>query len=52
MSTLTASYKEPSKALVIAAFAAVYILWGSTYLAIFIALNDIRPFLLVSRPLF
>ncbi|HEY4147810.1 MAG TPA: EamA family transporter [Chitinophagaceae bacterium] len=48
MSTLAAPYKEPSKALVIAAFAAVYILWGSTYLAIFIALDDIPPFLLVS----
>lgn len=48
MSTLTASYKEPSKALVIAAFAAVYILWGSTYLAIAIALEDIPPFLLVA----
>lgn len=47
MPTLTASYKEPSKALVIAAFAAVYILWGSTYLAIVIALEDIPPFLLV-----
>ena len=48
MSTLTVSYKGPSKALVIAAFAAVYILWGSTYLAIVIALDDIPPFLLVS----
>jgi len=48
MSTLTASYKGPSKALVIAAFAAVYILWGSTYLAIVIALEDIPPFLLVA----
>ena len=46
--TLTASYRGPSKALVIAAFAAVYILWGSTYLAIFIALDDIPPFLLVA----
>ncbi|MBS1564999.1 MAG: EamA family transporter [Bacteroidetes bacterium] len=48
MSTLTAAYKKPSQALVIAAFAAVYILWGSTYLAIFVALDDIPPFLLVS----
>ncbi len=48
MTTLTASAAAPSKALVIAAFAAVYILWGSTYLAIFIALDDIPPFLLVS----
>ena len=48
MSTLTVSYKEPAKALVIAAFAAVYILWGSTYLAIYIALDDIPPFLLVA----
>lgn len=38
--------KEPSKGLVIAAFAALYIIWGSTYLAILFALRDIPPFFL------
>jgi hypothetical protein len=31
-------YREPSKTLIIAAFAALYIIWGSTYIAIRIAL--------------
>ena len=35
-----------SRALVIAAFAAVYLLWGSTYLAIRIAIETIPPFLM------
>lgn len=43
-STLTA--KQPSKALVIAAFAAIYIIWGSTYIAIIIAIKDIPPLLM------
>ncbi|MEO6317039.1 MAG: EamA family transporter [Chitinophagaceae bacterium] len=34
--------------LVIAAFASLYIIWGSTYLAILIALKDIPPFLLAA----
>src|SRR5215212_4688381 len=38
--------KKPSKGLVIAAFAAVYLIWGSTYLAILIAVKDIPPFLM------
>ncbi len=46
MQTLTASQKTPSKALVITAFAALYIIWGSTYLAIFIAIKSIPPFLM------
>jgi drug/metabolite transporter (DMT)-like permease len=33
-----------SKALVLAAFAAVYIIWGSTYLAILLAIKTIPPF--------
>jgi drug/metabolite transporter (DMT)-like permease len=37
--------KHP-KALVFAAFAAVYIIWGSTYLAIFLAIKTIPPFLM------
>lgn len=39
--------KEPAKALVIAAFAALYIIWGSTYLAIVIAVRNIPPFLMI-----
>jgi drug/metabolite transporter (DMT)-like permease len=35
-----------SKALVLAAFAAVYIIWGSTYLAILLAIKSIPPFLM------
>lgn len=46
MPTLTASQKNPSKALVIAAFAALYLIWGSTYLAILIAVKNIPPFLM------
>lgn len=38
--------KEPSKALIIAAFAALYIIWGSTYTAIIIAIRDIPPLLM------
>src|SRR4051812_3319907 len=40
-------YKEPAKALVITAFAALYIIWGSTYLAIRIGIQSIPPFLLI-----
>ncbi|HEY8485568.1 MAG TPA: drug/metabolite exporter YedA [Longimicrobiales bacterium] len=36
----------PSRALVIAAFAAVYLIWGSTYLAIRFGLETLPPFLL------
>lgn len=35
--------KHP-KALVLSAFAAVYLIWGSTYLAIFLAIKTIPPF--------
>jgi drug/metabolite transporter (DMT)-like permease len=45
MPTLTLQ-KKPSKTLVIAAFAALYIIWGSTYLAILIAVKNIPPFLM------
>ena len=43
-STLT---KEPSKALVVAAFAALYVIWGSTYLGILYALQSIPPFFMM-----
>ncbi len=46
MTTLTYHKKSPSQALVIAAFAALYIIWGSTYLAILIAIKSIPPFLM------
>lgn len=46
MTTLTYNKKNPSQALVIAAFAALYIIWGSTYLAILIAIKSIPPFLM------
>ncbi|MEO5682256.1 MAG: EamA family transporter [Chitinophagaceae bacterium] len=48
MTTLSSNDKKPSQALVIAAFASLYIIWGSTYLAILIALKDIPPFLLAA----
>jgi len=48
MSTYHSNEPKPSQALVIAAFASVYILWGSTYLAILIALRDLPPFLLAA----
>jgi drug/metabolite transporter (DMT)-like permease len=37
----------PSRALTIAAFAAVYVIWGSTYLAIRFAVEVLPPFLMV-----
>jgi drug/metabolite transporter (DMT)-like permease len=38
---------EPSKALIIAAFAAIYIIWGSTYIAMLFAIRDIPPMLML-----
>lgn len=40
---ITVTKSEP-KALVVAAFAAVYIIWGSTYLAIRFAVEELPPF--------
>lgn len=37
---------KPSKAALIAAFAALYVIWGSTYLAIRFAIETIPPFLM------
>lgn len=45
--TTLAVQKEPSKGLVIAAFAALYIIWGSTYLGVLLAIKTIPPFLMV-----
>lgn len=39
--------ERPSKARVIAAYAAVYVIWGSTYLAIRYAIETIPPFLMM-----
>lgn len=39
---------EPSVALVIAAFAAIYVIWGSTYLAIRFAIESIPPLFMAS----
>lgn len=38
--------KTPAPALVAAAFAAIYLIWGSTYLAILFGLETLPPFLL------
>jgi drug/metabolite transporter (DMT)-like permease len=40
-------YKEPRKALIIAAFAAIYVIWGSTYIAMLLAIKSIPPFLMI-----
>lgn len=43
---MTKTSKRPATALVLAAFAAVYLLWGSTYLAIIFALKTMPPLLM------
>lgn len=45
-SPATRDSAPPSRLLVIAAFAAIYIIWGSTYLAIRVAIDTIPPFLM------
>lgn len=44
--------KKPSKVLIIAAFAALYIVWGSTYLGIMIAIKSIPPFFMLGTRFF
>jgi drug/metabolite transporter (DMT)-like permease len=44
---IAAANKKQPKALIIAAFLALYIIWGSTYLGIKYALETIPPFLMV-----
>jgi drug/metabolite transporter (DMT)-like permease len=44
----TLKRKEPARALVIAAFAAIYLIWGSTYIAILVAIRDIPPMLMAA----
>jgi drug/metabolite transporter (DMT)-like permease len=48
----TADRAVPSKAAVLLALLAVYVLWGSTYFAIKIALQNYPPFLLTSIRMF
>jgi drug/metabolite transporter (DMT)-like permease len=43
---VTTSAHPPSKAALIAGFAAIYIIWGSTYLGIRIAVETMPPFLM------
>ena len=43
-----ASEKTPTKAALIAGFVTIYILWGSTYLGIKIAVETLPPFLMAS----
>lgn len=38
----------PNKSWIIAAFAAIYIIWGSTYLGILLAIKSIPPFMMAS----
>jgi drug/metabolite transporter (DMT)-like permease len=39
---------KPSRVLIVLAFAAIYILWGSTYLAIRLAIETLPPFLMAA----
>jgi len=43
---VTAAEKHPSRSALIAAFAAIYLIWGSTYLGIRIAVETMPPFLM------
>ncbi len=43
---MTAAEKTPTKAALIAGFAAIYLIWGSTYLGIRIAVETMPPFLM------
>jgi drug/metabolite transporter (DMT)-like permease len=43
---MTESKPRPATSLVLAAFAAVYLLWGSTYLAIRVAIDTLPPLLM------
>ena len=49
MSAATAAAHRPSRVRLASAFAAVYVLWGSTYLAIKIALESLPPFWMAKR---
>ena len=47
MTTIATTNKQAPQTLVIAAFAALYIIWGSTYLGILFAMQSITPFYLL-----
>ena len=49
---VTASEKTPTKAALIAGFAAIYLIWGSTYLGIRVVVETIPPFLMASLRFF
>jgi drug/metabolite transporter (DMT)-like permease len=51
-STHVASGPRPSRAGIILAFAAVYLLWGSTYLGIRYAIETLPPFLMAGTRFF
>ena len=44
--------KEPSKGLVLSAFIALYLIWGSTYLANLYAIKSIPPFIMAGTRFF
>jgi drug/metabolite transporter (DMT)-like permease len=46
--TSTQSHEAPSRAGIIAAFAAIYLIWGSTYLGIRFAIETIPPFFMAA----
>lgn len=43
---MTAAEKTPTKAALLAGFAAIYLIWGSTYLGIRVAVETMPPFLM------
>jgi drug/metabolite transporter (DMT)-like permease len=45
---MSAIQPRPSRALIVLAFAAIYVLWGSTYLAIRYAIDTLPPFLMAA----
>lgn len=45
---MTAAERTPSRSALIAGFAAIYLIWGSTYLGIRIAVETLPPFLMAS----
>lgn len=49
---MSASEKTPTKAAIIAGFATIYLLWGSTYLGIKIAVETLPPFLMAGARFF
>jgi len=49
---MTGTTTTPSRGLILAAFAAIYLIWGSTYVAILISLQSIPPFLLIGMRFF